>query len=130
MMRRQQLRQALRHIYDIERLLGRVACGTANARHLTALALPWQGWRQYAPLWRAARQRCCGLRDDCSGEDEIVALLTRAIVDEPPPTIRDGGLIRPGYDTTLDDLIHETSAIHAGWRACKSGSVNALALNP
>ena len=36
MMRRQQLRQALRHIYDIERLLGRVACG-ANARHLPAL---------------------------------------------------------------------------------------------
>ncbi len=116
-MRRQQLCQALRHIYDIERLLGRVACGTANARHLTALGASLAGLAAV----RAALEGCqvallCGLRDDCSGEDEIVALLTRAIVNEPPPTIRDGGLIRPGYDTTLDDLIHETER-HTRWVA-------------
>src|SRR5262249_19502895 len=56
------------------------------------------------------------LRHDCSGEDAIVALLKRAIVDEPPPTIRDGGLIRPGYDASLDDLINETER-HTRWVA-------------
>ena len=115
--RRQQLRQALRHIYDIERLLGRVACGTANARHLTALRASLAGLAAV----RTALEGCQaallgGLRDDCSGEDEIMALLTRAIVDEPPPTIRDGGLIRPGYDTQLDALMHETEQ-HTHWVA-------------
>ena len=115
--RRQQLRQALRPIYDIERLLGRVACGTANARHLTALRASLAG----LAVVRTALEGCQavllgGLRDDCGGEDEIVALLTRAIVDEPPPTIRDGGLIRPGYDTRLDALIQETEQ-HTHWVA-------------
>ena len=116
-LRRQQLGQALRHIYDIERLLGRVACGTANARHLLGLRASLVGLAAV----RAALEGCqapllCALRTDCSGEDEIVALLTRAIVDEPPPTIRDGGLIRDGYDTTLDDLINETER-HTRWVA-------------
>jgi DNA mismatch repair protein MutS len=116
-LRRQQLRQALRHIYDIERLLGRVACGTANARHLTALRASLAGLAAV----RATLEGCQaallgGLHDDCSGEDEIVALLTGAIVDEPPPTIRDGGLIRPGYDTRLDALMRETEQ-HTHWVA-------------
>jgi DNA mismatch repair protein MutS len=115
--RRQRLRQALRHIYDIERLLGRIACGTANARQLLALRCSLEG----LPAVRQALTGCqaalvCALRDDCSGEDDIVALLKRAIVDEPPATIRDGGLIRPGYDTGLDALIHETER-HTRWIA-------------
>lgn len=115
--RRQALRQALRGIYDIERLLGRVACGTANARHLAAL-------RCSLAALTALRQALAGVQapllrtlyDDCSGESEMVALLTRAIVDDPPPTIRDGGLIRPGYDAALDELIHETER-HTRWIA-------------
>jgi DNA mismatch repair protein MutS len=115
--RRQQLRQALRHIYDIERLLGRVACGTANARHLTALGASLAGLATVRTALEGCQAALLGsLRDNCSGEDEIMALLTQAIVDEPPPTIRDGGLIRPGYDTVLDDLIHETER-HTSWVA-------------
>jgi len=112
---RQQLRQALRSIYDIERLLGRVACGTANARHLTALRCALEGLAAVRAAIEGLRAPLLGaLRDDCSGEDDIVALLKRAIVDEPPPTIRDGGLIRPGYDATLDDLMQETER-HTHW---------------
>src|SRR5262245_14312660 len=115
--RRQQLRQALHSIYDIERLLGRVACGTANARHLTALRCALEGLAAVRAALEGLRAPLLGtLRHDCSGEDEIVALLKRAIVDEPPPTIRDGGLIRPGYDATLDDLIDETER-HTRWVA-------------
>jgi len=114
---RQQLRQALRSIYDIERLLGRVACGTSNARHLTALRYALEGLAAVRAALEGLQAPLLGaLRDDCSGEDEIVALLKRAIVDEPPPTIRDGGLIRPGYDATLDDLMQETER-HTRWVA-------------
>ncbi|MGE3535867.1 MAG: DNA mismatch repair protein MutS [Candidatus Tectimicrobiota bacterium] len=116
-LRRQQLRQALRSIYDIERLLGRVACGTGNARHLSALRLSLQGLTSV----RQALVDCqapvlCRLRDECAGEETLLALLQQALVDEPPLTIRDGGLIRPGYDLRLDDLIHETER-HTRWIA-------------
>ncbi|MBM3224802.1 MAG: DNA mismatch repair protein MutS [Candidatus Tectomicrobia bacterium] len=115
--RRQQLRQALRPIYDIERLLGRVACGTANTRQLTALRISLEG----LAVVRTALEGCqagllCTLREACTGEEGIIALLQRALVDEPPPTIRDGGLMRPGYDTTLDELIQETDR-HTRWVA-------------
>lgn len=116
-MRRQQLRQALRSIYDIERLLGRVACGTGNARHLTALRVSLTGLaavRQALAGCQAAL--LCALRDDCTGEEALLSLLHHAIVDEPPLTIRDGGLIRPGYDTALDHLIRETER-HTRWIA-------------
>src|SRR5262249_20481685 len=49
-------------------------------------------------------------------ETAMVALLHQAIVDDPPPTIRDGGLIRPGYDETLDGLMRETEQ-HTQWIA-------------
>lgn len=115
--RRQQLRQALRHIYDIERLLGRIACGTGNARHLTALRLSLEGLAAVRQAMEGFQTPQLGaLRDACSGEDDMVALLKRAIVDEPPLTIRDGGLIRPGYDAALDDLINETEH-HTHWIA-------------
>lgn len=115
--RRQQLRQALRGIYDIERLVGRIACGAANARALVALryaleALPQV--RETLAEWEAPL--LCALRQDCVGEDELVALLQQTIVDEPPVSLRDGGLIRTGYDAGLDQLIEETER-HKRWVA-------------
>jgi DNA mismatch repair protein MutS len=114
---RQRVRQALRHIYDIERLLGRVACGTANARQLQALRVSLSG----LTALRTALADCQApllltLRDDCTGEEGLIALLNQALVDDPPPTIRDGGLMRPGYDSTLDALISETEH-HTRWVA-------------
>jgi DNA mismatch repair protein MutS len=106
---RSHLRQILRHMYDVERLVGRIACGTANARALVGLrqtlaALPHI--RDLLANCRAPLLRT--LLDHCRGESDIVALLEQAIVDEPPITIRDGGLIRTGYDAALDGLIRKT----------------------
>jgi DNA mismatch repair protein MutS len=114
---RQELRQTLRQVYDIERLVGRIACGTANARALVAL-------RHTLEVLPQVRQMLAGcqapllaaLRHDCTGEDEVLTLLQQAIVDDPPPTIRDGGLIRDGYHEALDGLMHETAA-HQQWIA-------------
>jgi DNA mismatch repair protein MutS len=115
--RRQQLRQVLRGIYDIERLVGRIACGTANARALLALrdaleALPQV--RETLAAWESPLLRA--LRQDCVGEENLVSLLQQTIVDEPPVTLRDGGLIRTGYDPGLDQLIEETER-HKRWIA-------------
>jgi DNA mismatch repair protein MutS len=113
--RRQQLRQALRGIYDIERLLGRIACGTANARQLVALRHTLARLPQVREtLTDVTSELLRSLRDACTGEEEMVRLLQQAIVDDPPTTIRDGGLIRPSYDATLDGLIHKTEE-HTQW---------------
>ena len=115
--RRETLRHALRHLADIERLVGRIACGTANARALVALRQALER----LPQVRDALTGCtdlllCGLRDACAGEEMVRTLLQQAIADEPPATLRDGGLIRPGYDDTIDGLVKETER-HKHWVA-------------
>ena len=107
--RRAQLRQILRHMYDAERLVGRIACGAANARALVGLRQTLAALPEIRDLLADSRAPLLQeLQDDCCGEADIVALLEQAIVDEPPITIRDGGLIRTGYDADLDDLIRQT----------------------
>ena len=107
--RRAQLRQILRHMYDAERLVGRIACGAANARALVGLRQTLAALPEIRDLLADSRAPLLQeLLDDCCGEADIVALLEQAIVDEPPITIRDGGLIRTGYDADLDDLIRQT----------------------
>lgn len=109
MARRSQLRQILRQMYDAERLVGRIACGTANARALVALRQTLAALPEVRDLLADCRAPLLQtLLEDCRGEADIVTLLEQAIVDAPPITIRDGGLIRTGYDTDLDGLIRKT----------------------
>jgi DNA mismatch repair protein MutS len=113
--RRQHLRQALKGIADIERLLGRIACGTANARQLVVLRQALQRLPQLRQaLHDVVAPRLGALRAACVGEEAIVTVLQQAIVESPPPTIRDGGLIRPDYDAKLAALVRETEA-HREW---------------
>lgn len=115
--RRNALRQALRNISDIERLVGRIACGTANARHLTALRCSLERLPQVREALAhvdSALLRTLGAA--CVDEEAIVNLIRQALVQDPPVTIRDGGMIRAGYDAALDRLLHETDR-HTRWIA-------------
>lgn len=102
---REDLRAALSEIYDLERLVGRIAYGTANARDLNALG--------------ASLARIPALKDICaelgSGPlaamaaaldacEDIAQAIAAAIAAEPPVSVREGGLIRPGYHERLDEL--------------------------
>ena len=101
------LRESLKNVRDMERLTGRISQGAGNARDLQALA--------------SSLSRIPALRDDLEslpggGEmlesirsrmgcfDELVDLLQRALVEEPPVTIKEGGIIREGYHAGLDEL--------------------------
>jgi DNA mismatch repair protein MutS len=113
--RRQYLRQVLKGMADIERLLGRIACGTANARQLVVLRQALQRLPQLrAVLSGVAAPLLEALCAACVGEEAIVTVLQQAIVDNPPLTIRDGGVIRPDYNTNLAALVHETEE-HKQW---------------
>ncbi|MDD3519079.1 MAG: DNA mismatch repair protein MutS, partial [Chromatiales bacterium] len=99
------LQPQLEHIGDVERILARVALGSARPRDLTTLrdslaALPALQ-EQLAPLSSA---RMGALAGEIATHDGIVALLTQAIVEQPPVLIRDGGVIAPGHDAELDEL--------------------------
>ena len=102
---RNNIRESLKLIYDFERLTGRIACGTANGRDLTALSgscgvLPdiiYELSSVQSPLIAELGERIHPLT-------EIHELIDRAIVDDPPFAVKEGGLIREGYSAELDQL--------------------------
>jgi len=99
------LNTTLRGIGDIERILARVALRSARPRDLTRLkdslvALP-DLKQQLAELDSPLLST---LHEQLNEQPEIRKLLIRAIIDEPPQLIRDGGVIAPGYDAELDEL--------------------------
>lgn len=102
---REELRQELDEAYDLERLAGRIAYGSANGRDLLALKATLEHVPAIARIAlesgsRTLRSLVDGL-DDCS---EIRQWISEAIADEPPVSIKDGGLIRAGYHAYLDQL--------------------------
>ena len=102
---RRGLRETLRSVQDIERILGRVGLQTANARDLCGLgsslgALPALGGR----LAEAESALLGGLAGEWDPLEELAAELRAAIVDDPPAAIREGGMFRDGVDPELDRL--------------------------
>ncbi len=99
------LHDPLREIGDLERILSRVALLSARPRDLaqlrTALGLLPALEASLAPL---DSPRLQALRAALGDHAATHALLGRALVDSPPLLIRDGGVIAPGYDATLDEL--------------------------
>ncbi len=111
------VRDALRGMADLERLMARISTGTANARDLVALRVSLEKVPEVAA--RAAPIDCAPLREllaELDGLPEVSELLARAIVDEPPLSLREGGLIKDGFDTDLDEL-RDISRGGKGWIA-------------
>jgi DNA mismatch repair protein MutS len=102
---RQELQLLLREITDMERSIGRIVAGTANARDLlsmaTAMSVLPQLKAQLAPFQSELLQALTGQLDTL---EDLCQELSRAIVDEPPFTVREGGMIREGYDSQVDQL--------------------------
>ncbi|MDZ8082013.1 MAG: DNA mismatch repair protein MutS [Nostoc sp. DcaGUA01] len=101
---RQDLRQLLRQIYDLERLTGRAGSGTANARDLAALADSLSRLPELSHLVTDARSPFLkALQKVPSILEELAQKLHAHLVDSPPIHIKEGGLIRPGVNSLLDD---------------------------
>lgn len=104
---REQLSEGLRGVRDIERILSRVHCKTANARDLLALA---RSLREVPSIKKALMGLARGALAETGAEMMTLAhladLLEGAIVPEPPISLREGGIIREGYKSELDELRH------------------------
>ncbi|WP_294947376.1 DNA mismatch repair protein MutS [Sulfurivirga sp.] len=96
------LRELLKPVGDVERILSRVALYSARPRDLVQLgtALGQLPALQEALTGAGLTQQAEAL----APQPELHDLLTRALVDNPPMTIRDGGVIAPGFDAELDEL--------------------------
>ena len=104
-MEREELRQTLGDVTDLERVTARIVTGAANARDLVALS---GGCRPIARLRALVGGLAAPMFAVLLGEmDDLTDLcdaIDAAIVDEPPFTVREGGLIRDGYDAEIDRL--------------------------
>jgi DNA mismatch repair protein MutS len=104
-MRRDEAMECLREITDLERLIGRIVYGTCNARDLSALAAGLHRVPQLRELLSAFPSALLrGLCEELDGLPELAALLDSAVTDEPPLTLREGGMIRAGYSPEVDRL--------------------------
>ena len=103
--RHETLRERLRPIGDMERILARIALRSARPRDLSGLRLALAA---LPPLREAVQQLTSPLLRDIAqsidAHEEEHALLCRAIAAEPAAMVRDGGVIAEGYDAELDEL--------------------------
>ena len=99
------LRAALGETRDLERTMTRLSGGSGNGRDLRALA---DSLRQVPTLRNLLGTAQCArlgqLRTALRDLPELTDELRRALADEQPQTVREGGMIRPGYDAALDDF--------------------------
>ena len=102
---RDEMREYLQPVYDLERLMTRVSYGSANPRDLIALR---GSLGMFAPIRQVLQDFDKGLlkdlREDMDDFDDLVKLLADSIQDEPPLQVKEGGIIRTGYDADIDKL--------------------------
>ena len=95
--------ESLTGIFDLERIMTRVVYGSVNGKDLRAL---WSALTRL-PQLKALAAGCEAtqlktIEKQIDALEDICALIDKAIVEEPPHTIREGGIIRAGYDAALD----------------------------
>jgi len=112
---REELHEHLRDVYDLERLVSRVSRGRANARDLRSLKDTLDVVPEVRGLLADSDcEKLRSLRTELDDLPEIRDLLDSAIVPDPPQELTEGGVIRDGYDETLDDL-RETERSGKAW---------------
>ncbi len=102
---RRNIRENLKSVYDLERLGSKITMGHSNARDLIALK---QSLNSLPDIWswlshlKAELFKCHQNVDDLY---ELAKLIEKAIREDTPPTIHEGGIIKTGYNSELDELI-------------------------
>ncbi|MEK9197910.1 DNA mismatch repair protein MutS [Ureibacillus sp. FSL E2-3493] len=102
---RNELRELLKKVYDLERLAGRVAFGNVGGRDLAQLR---ESLRQVPfikeQLLQSGKETLSSLGEKLDECTDVEQLLSKAITDHPPIAIKEGDVIREGYNDKLDEL--------------------------
>ena len=102
---RNELRSALSKITDLERIINRISSGIALPRDLIALRSNLEKLPEIRNQLKSDESVLESLRSQFSLCPEVLELVTRAIAEDPPATLQNTGVIRPGYSQELDDII-------------------------
>jgi DNA mismatch repair protein MutS len=103
--RREELAAAMSGLGDLERLIGRITYGTAGGRDLAALRSAIEKLPDIASQLSAfSDRRLKELTDQLDLLQDVGELISSAICDEPPFSVREGGFIKVGYDAEVDRL--------------------------
>jgi len=119
---RMELRELLKKVYDIERLLGKIILGNANCRDLVAL----KNSAAQLPYIKEILKQCSSdfivknyeLLDTL---EDIYELIDKSIVDDPPVVVKEGGIIKSGYSEEVDRL-RKASTEGKNWIAALESS--------
>ncbi len=102
---RNNIREALKGIYDFERLAGRIASGNANGKDMIALR---NSVALLPDIKEALSYAGCGILKTINEEidplNEVYDNINRAICEDPPFSVKEGGMIRDGFSDELDEL--------------------------
>ena len=102
---RDTLREHLNHVYDIERLVGRVSYGNVNARDLIQLKHSISEIPRIKSLLTEMSSESLAQFEALEPLDDLLALLEESIVEAPPISVKDGGLFKTGFNEELDTYL-------------------------
>jgi len=102
---RMEIRELLKRVHDIERLAGKIALGNANCRDLISL----KNSIGQIPYIKNIMKECGAELNKRNHEsldtlEDVFALIDKSIIDDPPVTVKEGGIIKPGYNEEVDRL--------------------------
>ncbi|MBW1996308.1 MAG: DNA mismatch repair protein MutS, partial [Deltaproteobacteria bacterium] len=113
---RKQLRDGLKSVRDLERLGGKITMGHANARDLLGLKESLQALPELLSVLSSLKAELFRFQHPLDDLYELASKIEKAVREDAPPTIHEGGLIKQGYHPELDRLI-QISREGKGWLA-------------
>jgi DNA mismatch repair protein MutS len=113
---RKDIREALKSVYDIERIGNKIVMGHANARDLVALKRSLEMLPAMELLLSVLKGTFFRLPEKIDNLSKLADLIDRSIREDAPPTINEGGIIKTGYNQALDELV-QISRDAKGWLA-------------
>ncbi|NKB25019.1 MAG: DNA mismatch repair protein MutS [Kiritimatiellae bacterium] len=98
------LREIMSTVKDVERLIARLSAGSGNARDLNAMSQSLAAFPKIKKIVEGSSTDLAELGEGICLFPELCVLMDRAIEDEPPVVLKEGGLIQKGFHKKLDDL--------------------------
>ncbi len=108
----EKIRECLKNIGDFERIIGRLSCGIGNARDLLALKNSLRNAMNLKKIFEPKSKILRDIWESIPDFSPLVDILERAIVEDPPVTVTEGGIIRNGFDSEIDqlrDMLHNSN---------------------